>query len=288
MEDFDFIEPMKAKLSDTSFLEQIESDGEWAVGEKFDGYREQLHLGKTRNELFSSLGTSHIDKVPQFKPVVRELIGTVLDAEGMAPTRERDDNAACFKAYPENAITWQRQYGNAYLVIFDVLYWTGEDITSWPFKDRLYMLHTFVVPALREVMPDFEVEALKFTNKLNYYEEIIARTKPEGHEGVIAKRMDASYRPGKRGPGWLKIKRREDYICTIIGFLPGCGKFAGMVGSLVFEGNEVSGTASGMDDAERALMTEHPEHYIGREIIIQAQEKTRYGALISPQYKGLV
>lgn len=288
MEEFEFIKPMKAKKVYTDHLQLLDNDLAWATGEKVDGYREQLHLGKMRNELFSSLGTSHILKVPQFQVVVKELAGTVLDCEGLSPTRLRDDNAACFKADPPNAIAWQKAYGWAFLLAFDILYYQGYCVMSMPFQERLPLLKASVEVLCSIAKMPIKQEHLVYEGKLAYYEMIVARELREGHEGVMLKELTAPYVPGKRGPYWLKVKRLENFIGTCIGFTPGCGKYEGLVGSIIFVGDAFEGTASGMDDPERVTMTMHPELYLGKKIHIQAQEKTRYGALISPQYKGLV
>ena len=42
----------------------------------------------------------------------------------------------------------------------------------------------------------------------------------EGLEGVVAKRLDSPYLPGKRTDAWLKIKRGETVLCVVIGFVP--------------------------------------------------------------------
>ena len=39
-------------------------------------------------------------------------------------------------------------------------------------------------------------------------------------EGVMAKRLDSLYRPGKRTDAWLKIKAVKNLHCAIIGFVP--------------------------------------------------------------------
>ena len=287
IEQFNLVQPMKAKLSDISFLKAVSDDPVWGAGEKFDGYREVLYLGSGRNEMLSSLGNSHIDKVPQFKVVVPGLAGTVLDCEGMAPTRMLEDNASCFKAYPENAIVWQEHYGRAYLVAFDILRYRGLDITGNQFGSRRVVME-YVLMQLHSLGIPIMAERLVFRGKLDYYTSIVARSQSEGHEGVILKRMDAPYEPGRRSPNWLKVKREEEVIAIITGFTPGFGKFEGMIGSVVFKGDGVEGAASGMDDAERLYMTEHPECYVGKKALFVGQAKTRHGALRHPRYKGLV
>jgi ATP-dependent DNA ligase len=40
----------------------------------------------------------------------------------------------------------------------------------------------------------------------------------QGHEGVMAKRNDSVYRPGRRSPAWRKIKPAERLPCVVIGY----------------------------------------------------------------------
>ena len=46
------------------------------------------------------------------------------------------------------------------------------------------------------------------------------RCADEGLEGVIAKRLDSPYQPGKRTDAWQKIKRSQRCHCLILGYLP--------------------------------------------------------------------
>src|SRR4030095_10781134 len=46
----------------------------------------------------------------------------------------------------------------------------------------------------------------------------------QGLEGVVAKRLDSRYLPGKRTEAWVKIKRQERLDCAIIGFVPEEGR----------------------------------------------------------------
>ena len=44
-----------------------------------------------------------------------------------------------------------------------------------------------------------------------------------GHEGIMAKRMDSPYLPGKRSDSWLKMKPQKSAICNVIGYTKGEG-----------------------------------------------------------------
>ena len=41
-----------------------------------------------------------------------------------------------------------------------------------------------------------------------------------GLEGIVGKRLDSTYRPGRRSDAWTKVKRRLRGLCAIVGFLP--------------------------------------------------------------------
>ena len=54
-----------------------------------------------------------------------------------------------------------------------------------------------------------------------------------GLEGVVAKRTDSTYEPGKRTRSWLKVKVRRRQEMVIGGWLPGEGGRAGRIGALL-------------------------------------------------------
>ena len=54
-----------------------------------------------------------------------------------------------------------------------------------------------------------------------------------GLEGVVAKRLDSPYRPGRRSDDWVKIRTRRRQELVIGGYMPGEGGGRGRVGSLL-------------------------------------------------------
>jgi bifunctional non-homologous end joining protein LigD len=52
-------------------------------------------------------------------------------------------------------------------------------------------------------------------------------------EGIVAKRGDSTYQPGRRSHSWIKIKNFLDLEVVIVGWSPGSGRRAGSVGSLL-------------------------------------------------------
>jgi len=287
----DFITPMKAKRLYLDYLEEVSDDTRWAAGLKHDGYREQLHLLNTGNTLSSAEGNDHLKGVPQFTKVIPELHDTIFDCEGLAPTRRLEDNGTCFKtsAYPEFAIAWQKEYGLAFLEVFDILKYKGLYTLDLPFYKRRVLLENAFAILTKSGMP-VHLEQLVMTGKLAYFHQVITRPKEQGHEGIMLKDMQAPYKPGARGPAWKKIKRFETLICKITGFLDSAStdKYEGQIGSVVYVYKGCVGSSSGLNDDLRLDMTKHPEKYVNRLAWFQCQEVTDAGVMRSPSYKGLL
>src|SRR2546429_6900882 len=64
---------------------------------------------------------------------------------------------------------------------------------------------------------------------VDYYNAVIAR----GLEGIIAKRKDARYIPGKRSKDWIKIKKKTTLDCLIAGITAAAGERGGPFGSFL-------------------------------------------------------
>ena len=64
-------------------------------------------------------------------------------------------------------------------------------------------------------------------------EALHAHAKANGLEGLIAKRIDSPYVPGKRTPNWRKVKIRRGQELVVGGWLPGEGNRTGSLGALL-------------------------------------------------------
>jgi bifunctional non-homologous end joining protein LigD len=58
-------------------------------------------------------------------------------------------------------------------------------------------------------------------------------TKAQGLEGVVAKRRDSRYEPGRRSDCWVKVKHIQRTSAVVVGWKPGEGGRAGRIGSLL-------------------------------------------------------
>jgi DNA ligase D-like protein (predicted ligase) len=100
----------------------------------------------------------------------------------------------------------------ATLMVFDLLYLEYESIMKRPLVERREKLAALARGAAdgHVVLPDWVVGS-----GIKYYEAVTGL----GLEGIIAKRLDSGYEPGRRSHDWLKIKREQFREFEIVGFL---------------------------------------------------------------------
>lgn len=103
-----------------------------------------------------------------------------------------------------------RQRPAAY-VAFDLLYAEGEPLLERPLAER--------IERLKEAVSEGDGLALCrgiVGPGADYY----AAALDQGFEGVVAKRLDSPYTPGRRSPHWVKIRRVRSFDGVIAGFVP--------------------------------------------------------------------
>jgi bifunctional non-homologous end joining protein LigD len=111
----------------------------------------------------------------------------------------------------------------AYLV-FDVLYLDGKSVMRRPYTERRALLEALPIagPSV-QVPPSTRGDGAK----------VVEASKRTGLEGVMAKRLDSIYEPGKRSRAWLKVKNRRGQEFVIGGWSTGEGRRAGTIGALL-------------------------------------------------------
>jgi bifunctional non-homologous end joining protein LigD len=113
----------------------------------------------------------------------------------------------------------------AVYIAFDILY-TSKDgwIADLRLTERKKILEKVSCEAVRVVKSEF-IEGRGF----EFYEKAVEM----GLEGIIAKKKDSIYQPGKRSHSWLKLKKKNTLDCIIVGWMEGEGWRSGKFGSLV-------------------------------------------------------
>ncbi|NMP22439.1 DNA ligase [Sulfobacillus harzensis] len=177
----DFVPPMLAVTADRPF-----SRAGWWFETKWDGYRAIISHGRTFH-VYSRRGHD----LMRWYPVLRQAApyvpqDTVLDAELVA----WEDGQPNFSALQ------QRRAGHYLLMVFDCLYAHGRWLMHEPFKTRLEILHQVV--ATRGMIVVSEGVAERGEDYFRAIEDM-------NLEGVMAKRLDGAYLPGRRSPSWQKF-----------------------------------------------------------------------------------
>ncbi|MBL7857482.1 MAG: non-homologous end-joining DNA ligase [Cyclobacteriaceae bacterium] len=110
----------------------------------------------------------------------------------------------------------------AYCYIFDCLYLDGRLLINDPLLKR----KTWLKDSIRSDTPFRISEAI--ADGVSLFEA----AKEHQLEGIMAKRVDGKYLPGKRSDLWLKVKVRQTHDCCIIGFTQGKGDRGQTFGAL--------------------------------------------------------
>jgi ATP-dependent DNA ligase len=109
--------------------------------------------------------------------------------------------------------------------------------------------------------------------------EWLDATIKEGWEGLVLKTKNGLYEH-KKSAQWLKLKGEETADVPVIGWEPGEGKYAGMIGALVVDFKGVKVSVSGMSDAQRhEFMDDLPKM-----VEIRYQQVTKAGSLRHPRF----
>jgi bifunctional non-homologous end joining protein LigD len=197
----EFIPPMMADSAKVPF-----DSPEWIFEIKLDGYRAIAvfdSAGKPR--LWSRNGLPLEQKFPAIAKAVSKLkLPTVLDGQIVAVDENGIPRFQLLQRFQKQPTAPTLYY------LFDVLWHNGADLTGKPILERRSVLERVIQPA-----PGIQ--------KLGQYVEaegkaLFALTKQKGMEGIIAKRKDSIYRPGKRTSDWLKIKARLQQEFVVGGF----------------------------------------------------------------------
>src|SRR6476659_10888559 len=207
-----------------SLTERLPTGAGWLYEPKWDGYRALVALRGGVATLTSRNGK---DLSERFRDVARAVVhavrtpSAVLDGEVCALD---ETGAARFESLQSGA-------GRLVLMVFDVLAVDGQPVVDLPLVQRRRILEGLLEPA---------TEGVRLSPAFEDGPALLAAATAQGLEGVVAKRGDAPYRPGRRTPDWQKLKLRREDDFPIVGFTRGTGRRA-KLGALVLARREQDG-----------------------------------------------
>ncbi|GAA4956065.1 hypothetical protein GCM10023238_23390 [Streptomyces heliomycini] len=112
-------------------------------------------------------------------------------------------------------------------VFFDALFVDGRDLLDLPFTERHAELARLVPEPMR-----VRRALVSGPGDLGAAEEFLAGTLARGHEGVVAKGLDAPYSAGRRGASWLKVKPVHTLDLVVLAAEWGHGRRTGKLSNL--------------------------------------------------------
>jgi len=218
------IEPMAARLGPLP-----SDDAAFAYEVKWDGIRAVARLDRGHLDLTGRNGTDYSPRYPELRPLGGALGATraILDGEIVAfddsgrPSFERLQSRMHLTG--KAAIKRRSQELPVSYVIFDLLWLDGHLTTGLSYRDRRRLLEELDLngPAWRTPAAHAGDGAA-----------LLAATREQGLEGVVAKRLDSTYEPGRRSGAWIKVKNVLRQEVVIGGWSPGEGGRAATLGAI--------------------------------------------------------
>ncbi|HEX6106026.1 MAG TPA: ATP-dependent DNA ligase [Gemmatimonadales bacterium] len=249
--------PMLAGTAESE-AEALAELGEAAIEYKLDGARVQIHKGGDEVRVYSRRLNEVTAAVPELVEIARGLAAREAILEGEAIALRPD-------GIPHPFQTTMRRFGRRLevervretlpltLFLFDLLQLDGEPVLDEPLRHRS--------AALAELVPGSLLVPRLVTASVEDAGAFLRAALDRGHEGIMAKALDAPYEAGQRGRRWLKVKPVRTLDLVVLAAEWGHGRRRGWLSNLHLGAREGDGfvmlgkTFKGMTDEMLAWQT---------------------------------
>lgn len=218
------LRPMKAVTAATLPLGPT-----WGYEVKWDGVRVLAEVGPDGVRLRSANGLDVTAAYPELQALAGATGGhaALLDGEVVALGADGrpDFGSLQRRMHVRDPREVARRTADTPVVfqVFDLLALDGQPLVDRELAERRDRLEAVLTPgatwALSPVEPDGEA--------------LLSAVAALGMEGVMAKRLDSRYEPGRRSSAWRKVKVRPRQELVVGGWAPGQGRRAGGIGALL-------------------------------------------------------
>jgi DNA ligase-1 len=228
---------------------------------KLDGARVQVHRDGPRVSVFTRSLDDVTARLPEVVEATLALPVTTFVADGEAIALRPDGRPHPFQVTASRfgrSVDIDAARGAQQLSVFyfDVLHRDGVDLLDVPAYAR--------AAVLAEIVPErFRVDR-HVTSDLAAAQDFLDRTLAAGHEGVMAKSLDAPYEAGRRGAGWLKVKPVHTLDLVVLAVEWGSGRRTGKLSNIHLGARDPDGgfvmlgkTFKGMTDQMLEWQTAH-------------------------------
>jgi bifunctional non-homologous end joining protein LigD len=188
----------------------------WAYEVKWDGVRALAHLRDGRLRLVSRAGNDITAGYPELTPLGRLHPDAVLDGEIVVLRAGRPSFAALAERMhvrEPRAVRALAAAAPATYLVFDLLRLDGADTTGLPWTRRRALLEQLAEGADGPGPTSWRVGPV-----YDDRDALLAATREQHLEGVVAKRREARYRPGARSADWVKLAHRHHQVALVGGW----------------------------------------------------------------------
>lgn len=210
-----------------------------AAEPKYDGTRLQIHFDRSKN--FIKTFTRNLEDSTLMFPDITQAVSkevrakeVILDGEAIG----YNPSTGNFLPFQET-IKRKRKYEVSLKAkeiplkyfVFDILYQDGQDMLGTPFAKRREILTKILRPANKIILLSPQIVTESAQDLRDFHD--IQKTK--GLEGIVVKKWQGTYDPGRRGYNWVKFKQdtskkggglADTLDCVVMGYSKGKGKRA--------------------------------------------------------------
>jgi bifunctional non-homologous end joining protein LigD len=201
----EFVEPMKALL-----VNELPKGPDWLYEVKFDGVRALAIKNRQSIELISRSGKNLGGKYHEVLSGVKNLEAkqVVLDGEVVAVDSQGRSSFQLLQSYQ----TAGQPRPPLFYYVFDVLQLDGKDLTGLPLWQRKSIAAKLIdrLPGNSNVRFSSDIRADS--------QRLINEMKARGLEGLLGKKRDSIYEPGRRSGAWIKFKWTNEQEFVIGGY----------------------------------------------------------------------
>lgn len=216
----------------------IEKIGHCLAQPKLDGFRLQVHVNKHKESAEVHFFSRNLQDMsymfPDLTKAFAQLPVSDCICEGEAIVY--DPNTGTFLPFQET-VKRKRKHGiedamqefPLKLFLFDILYLNGQPLLGESHTQRRAQLLDLLNTVDTKVIQSIEEKEITTAQEL---EDYFNATVTAGLEGLVVKKPDSIYQPGKRNFNWIKLKRQEEghledtLDCVVLGYYAGSGKRA--------------------------------------------------------------
>lgn len=199
----------------------IDKIGPCIAQPKLDGFRLQVHIDKTKLEpelaFYSRNLINMSDIFPDIRDSIVNLPVTTLIVEGEAIAYNEETQTVLpfqetIKRKRKHGVEEAAQSVPLRFYIFDILYLDGDTLIDLTHSERRYLLEKILKNFKSSSIFLLEEKKCDNSQELDIYlNEQIA----QGLEGIVVKKLDGKYIPGKRNFNWIKLKRHQATMSTL-------------------------------------------------------------------------